>query len=159
VKKSQYTNIFNKVTGTPILTNSQKVRVTPDFFSAFWIIITLLAAPNIERLPAIVLPAASAMSPCVVTPKFVRTSKYRATRGTLEINWLNTTLTPIITGTEFKFKFRPFIRDWNIPEFQTLSMRMNMEAKKISVNQSTFFITLNRFGLARIIGRAPARAI
>ena len=43
----------------------------PGFFSAFWIIMTLLAAPRIERLPAIVLPAASAIRPAALIPSFI----------------------------------------------------------------------------------------
>lgn len=57
-----------KVSGTPILANSIKVMVTPAFFSEFWIIITLLAAPRINMLPAMVEPAANAISSRVPAP-------------------------------------------------------------------------------------------
>ena len=42
------------VRGMPALANSRKVSVAP-FFSAFWMTMTLLAAPRMKRLPAIAL--------------------------------------------------------------------------------------------------------
>lgn len=65
---------FTTVSGMPILTNSQKVRVAPLLFSAFCMIITLLAAPRIERLPAIVLPAASAIISFIEAPICIKLS-------------------------------------------------------------------------------------
>lgn len=54
-------NMFAKVTMTPILKNSLKVKVAPYLLSAASKIITLLAAPKIVKFPAIVLPAARAI--------------------------------------------------------------------------------------------------
>ncbi len=53
--------LFAAVTIIPILKNSLKVKVTLCLFSAVSKIITLLAAPKIVKVPAIVLPAASAI--------------------------------------------------------------------------------------------------
>ena len=74
-RNSQYTAIFRIVNGTPILANSRKVMLSPDFFSAFWITMTLLAAPNMSRFPAIVLPAASAISSVAVAPAWERSGR------------------------------------------------------------------------------------
>jgi len=53
-------------------------------FSAFWIIITLLAAPKTDKFPAIVLPADSAVI-CASVP-LPKRGRYKATGGTFEIN-------------------------------------------------------------------------
>jgi hypothetical protein len=60
---------------TPIFAKSRKVMVTPNFFSALCIIITLLAASRMKRLPATVLPAAKAISPFVEAPAFMSIGK------------------------------------------------------------------------------------
>ena len=70
-RKIQYTAIWRIVSGIPTFANSIKEIVWPCF-SAFWMIITLLAAPRIVKFPAMVLPAASAISWVVVTPPAAR---------------------------------------------------------------------------------------
>ncbi len=52
ISHPQYMPVCNNVRGMPIRANSKKVRVSPCF-SAFWIIITVLAAPRRVRFPAI----------------------------------------------------------------------------------------------------------
>ena len=52
-RNSQYTNMFKAVRGTPTRANSRNVMVSP-LFSAFCMMITLLAAPRIDRFPAMV---------------------------------------------------------------------------------------------------------
>jgi hypothetical protein len=49
-KNNRYTSTLTAVSGTPIRANSQNVTVTPAFFSAFWMMMTLLAAPRIEAI-------------------------------------------------------------------------------------------------------------
>ena len=70
----------------PTFAKSQKLSVSPALFSAFWMMMTLLAAPKINKLPAIVLPAAKAIIPAVEIPAFVSIGRYNATKGTLEIS-------------------------------------------------------------------------
>src|SRR3989338_1739399 len=67
-KNAVYTSAFIMVIGIPILKNSKKVIVCPAFFSALCIIMTLLAAPKMDRFPAIVLPAARAIISFVAPP-------------------------------------------------------------------------------------------
>lgn len=92
--------------------------------------ITLLAAPRIERLPAMVLPAASASNPPVSTEAWDRIGKYRATSGTLEMNWLRMTLTLKTMEIETILCCVSVRKPWKNPEFHTLSMSMNIAAKK-----------------------------
>src|SRR3989344_5519349 len=105
-------------------------------------IIILLAAPNINKFPAIVLPAARAANSVFDAPALISIGKYRATKGTLDINWLKRTLTINIKKIEVIFRLRFFIIDWKKPDCQTLSIKMNIAAKKIRVCQSIFLITL-----------------
>jgi len=95
----------------PIFANSRKVKVSPDFFSAFCMIITLLAAPKMKRFPAIVLPAAKAIISFAEAPARFSMGKYNATKGTFEISWLRRTLITCIITTEVIFEFTPFIID------------------------------------------------
>ena len=67
--------------------NSRKVTVSPCR-SAFWITITLLAAPRIVKLPASVLPATSAIVSDTDIPACCSRGLNSATNGTLEMNWL-----------------------------------------------------------------------
>ena len=78
-RNNQYVRTLMIDKGTPTLANSMNVKVVCDRFSAFWMMITLLAAPRMNRFPAIVLPAAI----CSVDV-FMRDSrgKYNATNGT-----------------------------------------------------------------------------
>ena len=120
---------------------------------------TLLAAPMMVRLPAMVLPAASASSSLVEAPSCISIGRYRATSGTFDISWLRRILIARITLLDVRFKWLEFMIDWKKPESQTLSIRMNMAAKKISVYQSIFLIIRNLLGLSRIIGSAEVRAM
>ena len=63
----------------PIFANSRAVRVSPFLLSAFWMIMTLLAAPSMKKFPAIVLPAASATSCCVLAPALINKGRYKVT--------------------------------------------------------------------------------
>ena len=131
------------VKGTPTRANSINVRVSP-LFSAFWMMITLLAAPRIVRLPASVLPAASAMSCTVVPPACWITGWKRATKGTFEMNWLMMTLVPRMTGTEEILLLVTNV--WKNPVCQTVSIKTNIAAKKTSVGQSMARRMANRRG-------------
>src|SRR5512137_169417 len=145
-----------RVTGTPTLANSKKVRVSL-LFSAFWMMMTLLAAPRIVRLPAMVLPAAIAMSCAVVPPACRIIGWKRATKGTFEMNWLMMTLVVRITGTDEMLL--PSINVWKNPVCQTLSMRMNIAAKKTRVGQSMARRRENRRFEKRRTGAAAQTAI
>src|ERR1035437_1566433 len=106
-----------------------------------------------------VLPAARAISPAAETPSFANTGRYRATRGTLEINWLSTILTGNITGIDVRSRLVPVRTLCTTPESHTLSMRMNIAAKNIRVNQSIFLTMVTLLELKATIGKAAARAI
>ena len=81
----------------------------------------------------------------------------RATKGTFEINWLITTLTTMMTGTEVTVWIS--ITDWKNPVSKTLCINTKRAAKKIRVYQSTFRISSPLLGLRSSIGMAPASAI
>jgi hypothetical protein len=55
-RNTQYTSTFTAVSGIPMRANSRKPMVCPVFFSAFWMMMTLLAAPRMSRFLATVLP-------------------------------------------------------------------------------------------------------
>ena len=82
----------------PSIANSKNPKPNSPRLSAFWIMMMLLAAPINKKLPAMVLPAASAMSDWVPTPAWISIGKYNATNGTFDISWLNTTLIPNMLG-------------------------------------------------------------
>src|SRR5208337_1438797 len=116
-----------------------------------------LAAPRIVRLPAIVLPAARAMNWAVSPPARRIMGRKRATNGTLEMNWLVTTLVQRIAGIEENAG--PPMNAWNNPVCQTLSMSTNMAAKKTRVGQSILLISTIRDCARRRIGAAAQTAI
>ncbi len=104
-----------------------------------------------------VLPAANAMRS--LAEGFSRSGWKRATNGTLEMTWLKRTLRARIEGIEVKLTEFPGKSAWTTPDLQTLSIRTNMEAKKIRVLQSMRFRTSNLLSLKRMIGRAERTAI
>jgi hypothetical protein len=62
-------------------------------------------------------------------------------------------LTANITGIEVIFMLDFVIIDCNNPVCQTLSIKMNIEAKKINVRQSIFLMIASLFWLNKITGK------
>lgn len=90
--------MFTAVSGTPTFINSKNPNPFIPRFSILWIMIMLLAAPIIDRFPAIVLPAANARYWESAAWWFINKGRYKATKGTLERNWLKIKLMNKITG-------------------------------------------------------------
>jgi hypothetical protein len=75
---------LTKSTGVAYFINSKKLKLFPPLISDASDIITLLAAPNIVKFPAIVLPAAKANQFIILaTPSCCISGMYIATNGTL----------------------------------------------------------------------------
>jgi len=119
-------------------------------------IITLLAAPRIVKLPAIVLPAARAIRErraCLLSDK----RQKRATNGTFETNWLRTTLVPSNRGKDVTAP--KSIADWKKPLLYTLCINTNIAAKNARVGQSMARTIAKRCREKRTIGIAAANAM
>lgn len=111
--------------------------------------------------PAMVLPAASAISPTVDVPRWERAGRKRATKGgTFEMNWETTTPVATMTGTAPRSSELPSTSGWKNPDCQTLAMRTKRPAKNASVGQSIRRRISNRRPLpARMGGMAATAAI
>jgi len=105
-----------------------------------------------------VLPAARAIISVAPPPASSSRGMYRATNGTLDTNWLSTTLTPRTMGRDVS-PVTPPSSSWKKPAFHTAAMSTNMEAKNTRVDQSTFLTTSARREENSTMGAAPARAM
>ena len=75
------------------------------------------------------------------------------------MNWLTTTLTPIIAGIEVMSSCIALIACWKKPVSHTLCITINMDAKNRRVCQSTFLMSKRRFLLPMSTGRQANAAI